>query len=785
MSFEKMIPSKISEYKIFDVNNGDELLKVANKMDFMHGFEYDPDFLYMWVRIVSAGEYYGPNKNGDYFPEEELVAYWETFKEAHPFMNHKNKNVEDAIGKILFVHWNNEMKCVEVFKAIDKKRAPEIVRGYIKGYLTDVSMGCKVPFTVCSVCGNKARKKTEFCDHVRFHRLQMLANGERVFEYNYKPRFHDSSTVLNGAERVAKAFYIIDKAPEGASAFRKVASTDGMSTHYIKLSDEEMLKVASEERHPLLQEEMEKVANLDSPMMKKIAEMEKELTGKLLNIVSTPDEKKLPKHKKMLEMIKFMTEKRMDDSALQAIAGTVKEVAKENGVPVQKAFATLIGVAELLGIEFFPNELHTILRELTDAKYNEELSTSDASDEAIMPSDFNNLYTKALEKEGPARFFSAEELVRFYNEQAHGAEFEPSFTEDFSPPTGMVRIIKRTLSPLMPMRSSLAEHLLPRLSVVVSGARGLMGNSDVRRDLNILANPNTLGDVLASNAYSIYEQNRPNIAMSRIFKVATETRDGLDKEAALSPPPPPSAEAVKKQGGIKRRKLALMAIPAAYAASSYQKNRREHGRFLSDGENFVADHPGIMAAGAIIGGKPLSRAVGNAAKKGKTSFEQVKSNFTKKADDYSFEGLVKIADDITSGNFNAFESMEVLANYMEQAEVTAEQASAVKMATLLSLNDMEKEATEIMEHYHIAHNEKGRFLKVAAEYVEKEMDKAAGEFINNMILSTLGDKSPLARTLPGRAADAFVFKKLNDLTTAKEEANKTSGTPKLDEVKSM
>ena len=210
MGFDKNIPMAITEYKIYNVDTTEELEKVASidNIDFPDGFEIEPDFLYIWVRIVSAGEYYGSNNNADYFPEAELIEYWETFKNAHAFKDHKNKSVADAIGKIITVRWNDYMKCVEILKGIDTKRAAETARGYAKGYLDSVSMGCRVPYTVCSVCGNKARVRSEFCDHVRKYRNRYLANGERVYEINYKPKFHDSSTVLTGAERVAKAFYI-------------------------------------------------------------------------------------------------------------------------------------------------------------------------------------------------------------------------------------------------------------------------------------------------------------------------------------------------------------------------------------------------------------------------------------------------------------------------------------------------------------------------------------------------------------------------------------------------
>lgn len=776
MGFVKEIPSKIAEYKIFNVASTDELVKIASDVDFPEGFVYDPDFLYMWVRIVSAGEYYGPNKNGDYFPEDELVAYWETFNEAHPFKNHENKNVENAIGKIITVRWNPMMKCVELLKGIDRKRAPEIVRGYLKGYLTDVSMGCKVPYTECSICGNKARKRSEFCDHIKYNRLQYLGNGERVFEINFKPKFHDSSTVLNGAERVAKAFFIVNDPPANfiEPAFRKAASADG-TVHYIRLSDYEMEKVAEAQDaiHPLLKEPtIEKLAS-ETPMMRKIAELEKELTGKLLNIVSTPSKEKLPAMKQMLEVIKFLTDKRMDEKSLKNIAKSVKVVAKENNVSTSKAFATLIGIAELMGIELFPSELHTLLNELSDASLNGELSAGFSGDEPVYPSEYAKGIEKAIACVGGTKHFDdPSALLSLYDEAAHDHDgftndpigFLSSVRDghemDSSPSTRMIKIIQSTLQPIVSFRSSKPEHLFPRLSVVLAGHRPLMGGADVRRDLDMLMDPVSPGDVLGRVAYNMYENMRPRLMGTRLIKVASEVGDGLEKSAS-------------EKAGIGYGKAALIAVPSAYAASSFQKNRRENNRFLSDKENFIADHPGIIAGGAIVGGVPLSRAVHKAGRKGlevaSDAVDKVKAPFVKMADDQLFEGLVKVADSLPSGDFNVFGNHEVMRRYMTQTGANGEQASAVKMATLLSFGDMEKEASEIMDHFHIPNQEPGRFLKIAAGYLAEEMDKAAEDFTNNMILSAIGDTSPLARTLPGRAVDSFIFKKLGEIGQPKKE----------------
>ena len=770
MAFDKTISAKIAEYKVFNVNSTDELIKEASDIDFPEGFTYDPDFLYLWVRIVSAGEFYGSNKNADYFPQQELIEYFETFNEAHPFKNHENKKIENAIGKIITVRWNPIMKCVELLKAIDKKRAPEIARGYLKGYLSDVSMGCKVPYTVCSICGNKARKQSEFCDHVKYHRNQLLGNGERVYEINYKPRFHDSSTVLNGAERVAKAFFIIDTPPENSivTSFRKAAST-GNTTHFIPVSSYEMEKVAEYQNslHPLLKEAKEwsqqgqlKTAS-SSPMMRKIAELEKELTGKLLNIVSQPDPKTEETHNQMLEIIKFLTEKRMDEDSITRIATSLKEAAQEHGVPPTQAFTTLIGVAELMGVEFFPTELHKLLTHMTDAKLNSNIrkTTVPADPSPVYPSEYTSGMERAVNLlDTPKAFKDPASLLSFYNEAAHRTKDFldtphaflneiPDYNDlEIKPPVRMIRIIRKTLEPIAPMRSYHPEHLYPRLSLVLNGQRPVLGNEDVRRDLEMVANPSSIADLIGGIAYSLYEKSRPAIRRSRLIKIAADAVEGFHKTAVDLP----------------AWKLDVRGVPAAYGASAFEKSRRDNGRYLTDGENFVADKPGYIAGAAFLGAKPTAMAVNATKRGGKRVTDKWKDLFVKESFS-SFEGLVKNAETYDSGAFNVFEDHEVLKKFAEETGASPEEASAIKMATILSIGGMEKESYEILNHYGIPKQAKSSLLKVAADYMDDELSKAAEDFTNNMILSVVGDQSPLGRSLPGRAVDSFIFKKLGEM----------------------
>jgi hypothetical protein len=543
--FEKWIPSSIQEYEIYEPNSTDELQKIAS-VDLPDNFIYDPDYLYLWVRIVSAGEYYGPNKNGDYFPEEQLIEYYHTFKNAHPFKNHENKKVENAIGQVLDVRWNAVMKCVEVFKGIDKKRAPEVVRGFLKGYLTDVSMGCRVPYTVCSVCGNKARKRSEFCQHVNNHRMQYLGTGERVFEINFEPSFHDSSVVLSGAERVAKALMIIDAPPSGSSVtFKKVASGHSKSAKYVRLTEYEMEKVAAfkEQLHPFFKpRNLDKVAG--EGILQKLAELEKELTGKLLNVVSTPTEDEETAASNIIGIVRFLTEKRMDEDNISAISETLRNLADAECLPVHRVFSTFLGIAELMGIELYPTELHKILTNLTDAKLNPEMEISKAKRSEISPREVDrkqviikNISDSVPKLSDPSEFFN------LYDDGAHDtdelAHNPVSFIDslhnandfDFEPPTKVVKVIRITLKPLLKSRSVFPQFSVPRISPFLEGLSPIIGNHQAAQDFDILTGPRSIGDLIANIAFNSFQNMKSVMPMTKMIRIAKMFDNSFEKIA--------------------------------------------------------------------------------------------------------------------------------------------------------------------------------------------------------------------------------------------------------------
>jgi hypothetical protein len=136
------------------------------------------DAQYVLVNALAAGEYFGSNINGDFFPEAALIHApdtWKgvpvydqvtakswpyghpTFYKAHAYAHHRNKDASRAFGNVELTTWNNAMKRVELVVRVDKERcyqfgAVSVWDKLHAGQYVDVSMGCRVPFDTCSIC---------------------------------------------------------------------------------------------------------------------------------------------------------------------------------------------------------------------------------------------------------------------------------------------------------------------------------------------------------------------------------------------------------------------------------------------------------------------------------------------------------------------------------------------------------------------------------------------------------------------------------------------------------
>lgn len=189
------------------------LLKTAATeiQEFWDKMPEDPDSSYLWVIGVSAMEFYGCNNNGDAFHEDELKSSHNRFVEsAHVFQQHVNKDPAKSIGRPVFSWYNDDMHRVELILKISKKiaDAANIIAKIRRGEPIFVSMGCRVDHDVCSICGNEAKTRREYCDHLRYNMKKILPDGKQVFAINPDPHFFDISIVLKPADPTA---FTLDK----------------------------------------------------------------------------------------------------------------------------------------------------------------------------------------------------------------------------------------------------------------------------------------------------------------------------------------------------------------------------------------------------------------------------------------------------------------------------------------------------------------------------------------------------------------------------------------------
>ena len=191
-------------------------VKVASEsQDYIKHVRPIPGKTIILVLAMTAGEFYGPNNNGDGWPERPLIAgntkigpsevlpkHYKTFEtNASVFKHHLNKTPRKKLGDVLRAFYNWPMHRVELLLALDNHRALHAINCIDKEEFPAVSMGCKIMYDVCNICGNKAPTRKEYCSHAKNYLGRYLPNGRRVFVWNPSPRFFDLSIVRRPADK--------------------------------------------------------------------------------------------------------------------------------------------------------------------------------------------------------------------------------------------------------------------------------------------------------------------------------------------------------------------------------------------------------------------------------------------------------------------------------------------------------------------------------------------------------------------------------------------------------
>lgn len=178
----------------------------------------------MLIDALGAAEYWGQNVNGDLFPEAALehdgpdygAKTFELY--GHPFKHHVNKDPARAYGdKVAMARYHKPTGRVQLIVAYHNDKAKDIIEDVDEGNYPAVSMGARVPFDVCTICGNRAKTRANYCEHAKFMMGKILGDGRQVGVVNTMPKFFDISVVLVGAE---KASHVLKKVAYAKPAYR-------------------------------------------------------------------------------------------------------------------------------------------------------------------------------------------------------------------------------------------------------------------------------------------------------------------------------------------------------------------------------------------------------------------------------------------------------------------------------------------------------------------------------------------------------------------------------------
>lgn len=185
---------------------GDGLIKAAAHSDIDNFvtsmLEPKSGKMYLHINAMGAGEYYGSNKNGDYFPEEQLIKHHKTFEEfGYVYRHHINKDPAKSIGKVIFAIYNHDMHRVELIAEVDRELGKDVLNRIEAGDFPFTSMACKTPYDVCSICANKAHTREEYCEHLSSQLNKLYPDGRKIMALNLAPlKFFDISIVIRPAD---------------------------------------------------------------------------------------------------------------------------------------------------------------------------------------------------------------------------------------------------------------------------------------------------------------------------------------------------------------------------------------------------------------------------------------------------------------------------------------------------------------------------------------------------------------------------------------------------------
>lgn len=633
--------------------NFDELREQGSDIaSFISTFKPDPGYVYLHVIAMGAGEYYGCNINGDYFPEKDLIERHHTFvTNAKVFKEHDNKSTSPSYGHVVFSWYNPKMHRVELILAIDKVKGKEFVDRQARGEQLEVSMGCRVREDVCSICGNKARKRSDYCEHILRDKRKIYPDGRQPYMINYNPTFFDISIVRRRADKIA---YVLEKV---ASQDTTVSSLNAQAFDEL----DSLIPFAEPPQVFDIEEDFEKTANVE----KKAADLDKlamikRIQSEAVKVLNTGIEEAMP----LIES----TEPDLPPALLDTMAKKhrledIMTTFTVNAIPMKpEEFTRIVIVKRGMPLDTFADVLKGVKsavadRDLKMGEYKDDIGkTLQAyliARSSFLPAVISRLAgalrnrdalsktAATLKLDVPTNYWELNPALTFGH-----AKNPPSYTNIESAVAPGAHVIQRYDYSTLPVVRSPQELEMERR----------------RPKLREPMSPLTVGAILGG-LYAAYRSSsavRAILDSPKNLAILTALAALIHKK--MGAPTPTDMQQVKTASwGTTAAKVAIPFV-GAHFASAHFRNLYNNGVPLNSVERYIAENPDILSIAAPI--------VVNAALKGhanvKTaSYDIENSEFMQKFAEVS-DSLAEFANNAMLGIILPSKRRSILSNVIDQ-----------------------------------------------------------------------------------------------------------------------
>lgn len=633
--------------------NFDELREQGSDIaSFISTFKPDPGYVYLHVIAMGAGEYYGCNINGDYFPEKDLIERHNTFvTNAKVFKEHDNKPTSPSYGHVVFSWYNPKMHRVELILAIDKVKGKEFVDRQARGEQLEVSMGARVAYDVCSICGNKARKRSDYCEHILRDKRKIYPDGRQPYMINYNPTFFDISIVRRRADRIA---YVLEKV---ASQDATIASLNAAAFDEL----DSLIPFAEPPQVFDIEEDFEKTANVEKRAsdLDKLA-MIKRIQSEAVKVLNTGIEEAMP----LIES----TEPDLPPALLDTMAKKhrledIMTTFTVNAIPMKpEEFTRIVIVKRGMPLDTFADVLRGVKsavadRDLKMGEYKDDIGkTLQAyliARSSFLPAVISRLAgalrnrdalsktAATLKLDVPTNYWELNPALTFGH-----AKNPPSYTNIESAVAPGAHVIQRYDYSTLPVVRSPQELEMERR----------------RPKLREPMSPLTVGAILGG-LYAAYRSSsavRAILDSPKNLAILTALAALIHKK--MGAPTPTDMQQVKTASwGTTAAKVAIPFV-GAHFASAHFRNLYNNGVPLNSVERYIAENPDILSIAAPI--------VVNAALKGHSnvktaSYDIENSEFMQKFAEVS-DSLAEFANNAMLGIILPSKRRSILSNVIDQ-----------------------------------------------------------------------------------------------------------------------